>query len=1620
MKRYCLVLCVVMGFLLFATLAFSAPVGKVTLVQGRVDVLKTGRNVAVPVSLGAAVDPGDVYRAKSNGRAEITFTNKNLMRIAPGTRIEITRYSVEGDKSSTVARLYRGRVQAIGADDFIKRAASFAEGNRFEVHTPNAVAGIRGTNMVVFFEKGATGVIFLSGRGYLYNPQQPQQIVLIVAGTISFISASGATPTPPRKMTDAEMAMYTQLFAGGSSDGGNATPSGFAPVPGGGGGGSPSGGGGGQQPTISTTPPPELPAQQTAAEGPFYSSFNTDIWQTGSGLLWKGEMVGTFEGTDSLWSGDPPLVTISGTYTNSATGTAIWSSKVSNTADPYSYTHPMWSWNEDTVTATTSDGGSYVGFAGGADYNGVLEGMFIGLYIDPSKNAGTLSAPISGIYSDGIFTMPGSINRTFKGAVSIDPVDFEANDTQDGIPLSYISGVFPATYGTMSGSFGGTVLSIADEPWGIYFLRAGGTYSLPAPSWNAKIGGYTKFGAYYNASSALYHDNAYWIGNITNGSWGDDKITAVLNGQYVSERRMGSITGDVIGTHNSGTSGNWQAVSLGTWTSVPLAFGSGVSPDLIYYDPSSGWQADGSFDGNMGGTSSIWPSSQSDPASFKIIGQYNTLPTGTRALIWNDGNYSMNGIYNGLPDFYTTYDGGSYDMNIGAVITADGDIYGRFTGIYIDPYGHAGLLRGGLTGTSYQDIGMLEVDGSTYRIEKESTVYLTPDQLKDAMEYHGPAAVRTTRLVGTSPAGGAITGSTTDTFGNTFASFIDEANKITYPWGYYTHTLGGSYTGTISTWTGKTGGFHYLGNYYETPTTHTGSPAYWLADITSGTWTNGTFGGTASGTFISATAMGTISGDVIGTYDADTTWASRSSGTSSAISGITFGKNTFVATGFSGAVLTSSDGITWTPQTSGTANNLFEVIYGNGQFVTAGVSGTILTSSDGITWTPQTSGTTNNLFGITYGNNRFVAVGGLVTLASSDGITWAKQNPGVSLYGVAYGNNKFVTIGLSGTVLTSSDGITWTPQTSGTTDNLLGVAYGNNRFVAAGVSGAILTSSDGITWTPQTSGTSTALSYVFYGNGAFIAVGDSGAILTSSDGITWTPQTSGTTDNLLGVLCAKNKFVAVGNSGTILDGSNPWQAASTGVFEGTPLQFVSGETSTTLMWTDISGFHGAGNMEYRFGSTDSLFGTSSPSTASVTLMGKYTRYPSYPWNLVWWGETYQVISFNYFDNTYTTYDGGAFSGYLGGVMRTGTEGIDTLDVHLYAIYIDANQDAGIVKANLSGEGFYTDNGSVFEGIFKMSGTAQRAELVQGIGILPADLVNSYDTEQLYYAAAASGDITFPTAGISTAPTTVLKNVTGENWGIFQGRYYGGYASLPPSNWTAAIADLTEAAGIFKNNQLFEIEFSGTQWSDGKGYATSLGYGATAKSTPATWVSIGELVVGYDADRANATQGWQAIHTGAWFETNVFLVLADTSAGRAELQRLNVPCVQVGMADLKGVASGIDMSSGSYGVNGVKFFAPTTGGKPQIWATNSVSGAYTSSPVGVSVPLTGGGLTAGFTMQQLSAGKWLATVNGSGALTGGGIPATYTGSIQFKGAGAGTYAGTTTSGTFNGTAAGIAQ
>ena len=195
MKRSLLLLGLIIFFFI-ANIAFAAPVGKITYIEGRVDVVKVGKAVATPVSLGDPVDVGDIYRAKSQSKAEIVFINKTVLKMVQNTRVEIQEYTVERDRSIGIIKLYRGKVQAAMTPEFMRRVAAFAEGNKLEIHTPNAVAGVRGTIVGVSYEGGLTWVFCTEGSVYVFNTANPLIVIIVPAGFITSLTGE-APPTTP-------------------------------------------------------------------------------------------------------------------------------------------------------------------------------------------------------------------------------------------------------------------------------------------------------------------------------------------------------------------------------------------------------------------------------------------------------------------------------------------------------------------------------------------------------------------------------------------------------------------------------------------------------------------------------------------------------------------------------------------------------------------------------------------------------------------------------------------------------------------------------------------------------------------------------------------------------------------------------------------------------------------------------------------------------------------------------------------------------------------------------------------------------------------------------------------------------------------------------------------------------------------------------------------------------------------------------------------------------------------------------------------------------------------------------------------------------------------------------
>jgi hypothetical protein len=252
------------------------------------------------------------------------------------------------------------------------------------------------------------------------------------------------------------------------------------------------------------------------------------------------------------------------------------------------------------------------------------------------------------------------------------------------------------------------------------------------------------------------------------------------------------------------------------------------------------------------------------------------------------------------------------------------------------------------------------------------------------------------------------------------------------------------------------------------------------------------------------------------------------------------------------------------------------------------------------------------------------------------------------------------------------------------------------------------------------------------------------------------------------------------------------------------------------------------------------------------------------------------------------------------------------------------------------------------------------------------------------------------------------NITGRDWGVWYAAIGGKYTGINVTDsWSASI----EHVGT---TSMFGQYMVGSKWSDNIIDGQTAGSGADL-TTGRTWITLGETMGTFSPDTAT----FQVVSAGIGIGTEKYLAMVDDPTGISTLQKLNVPCVEVGIANLIQSTSNPNLSN--VAMNNVRFFATISKEAPQIWATNGVSGNYTGNPlsnpiVGLS---SGGGLSAQFTMKgwDTTNSKWMAGVAGSGTLSGIGANA-YNGSVQFKGVGAGMI--NQGAGSFSGTAAGAAH
>jgi hypothetical protein len=218
--------------LLFAVLLASAasvraqaPAGTVASLQGRAESQRAGQPAWRALAAGTDVFVGERIRTAESSRVKILMRDDSVITLGAKSELVVDQMVVGADTSTSRMDAVVGAVRAVVTDRY------GARGSSFEVKTPTAVAGVRGTGFLLLIDSDGkrTRVVGLYDTTWVRSVMDARGLheVSVGPGQMTEVLAGGQ-PSKPRDLSESELdtlAASTIMAAG---------PTGDQPPPGGG------------------------------------------------------------------------------------------------------------------------------------------------------------------------------------------------------------------------------------------------------------------------------------------------------------------------------------------------------------------------------------------------------------------------------------------------------------------------------------------------------------------------------------------------------------------------------------------------------------------------------------------------------------------------------------------------------------------------------------------------------------------------------------------------------------------------------------------------------------------------------------------------------------------------------------------------------------------------------------------------------------------------------------------------------------------------------------------------------------------------------------------------------------------------------------------------------------------------------------------------------------------------------------------------------------------------------------------------------------------------------------------------------------------------------------------
>jgi hypothetical protein len=180
-------------FLLATTLLF-ADEGKVSLVIGSVDVLRSGSDQWEPVRLDGNVANGDRIRTKLQSRCEIELPDQSLLQISENTVFEVKIVDSPAEEEYSFF-LWLGNITA-------KFKKLFKARQSRTIESPSAVVAVRGTEFAMQVQANKATYLRVYEGSVEYTSKSTGGSVLVGANQSSEVS-EGQDPTQPEEDEEA-------------------------------------------------------------------------------------------------------------------------------------------------------------------------------------------------------------------------------------------------------------------------------------------------------------------------------------------------------------------------------------------------------------------------------------------------------------------------------------------------------------------------------------------------------------------------------------------------------------------------------------------------------------------------------------------------------------------------------------------------------------------------------------------------------------------------------------------------------------------------------------------------------------------------------------------------------------------------------------------------------------------------------------------------------------------------------------------------------------------------------------------------------------------------------------------------------------------------------------------------------------------------------------------------------------------------------------------------------------------------------------------------------------------------------------------------------------------------